>query len=98
MRNNALTVSNYDALAVVDDPAERLHKGWLESLLRDIQSAPNKGEAMRAAVAAHPGKLAFGTLKTQYYAWLRYGTAGLVDRRKMRRFSKVSAWVEGYMT
>lgn len=95
---NALTVSNYDALAVVDDPAERLHKGWLEALLRDIHAATNKGEAMRAAVAANPGKLAFGTLKTQYYAWKKYGTAGLVDRRKLRRFSKVSAWVECYMT
>ncbi len=96
--NNAWTVSDYDALAVVDDPAERLHKGWLESLLRDIDAAPKLMEAIRAAVAAHPGKLAVGTLKTQYYAWKKFGTAGLVDRRRLRRFSKVSAWVECYMT
>jgi hypothetical protein len=96
--SNLLLSKTYDALAVVDDAGERLNQGWLSAIMRDIEAAPRKVAAIQAAVARHPHKLTFGTLKTTYYLWRENGDEALIDKRKLKKFVKQVAWVECFMT
>jgi hypothetical protein len=63
---NEIATRDYDALDMVDDPQERLNIGWLASVCRDIAAAPRRVDAIKAAVAAHPTRLAYGTLKNDF--------------------------------
>jgi len=85
-------------LPLVTDLDDRARVGWIESICRDIDAAPRKVEAMRAAAEAHPAQLTFGTLKRHYYAWKKRGKAGLADQRKIKKRRRANTWAECYMT
>lgn len=95
---NALQAHSDVALPLVAHPDDRARNGWLVALCKDIHAAPRTVDAIRAAVAAHPGRLSFGTLKTQYYKWLKRGEDGLVDQRKVKRHGRLNVWAACFMT
>lgn len=98
MLEHALELHDLQALAVVDNPDQRLEIGWLNAVCIELAEAPKLMEAIKRVVKEHPGRTTVGTLKRQYYAWKSYGLAGLVDRRKLRKLNRVNPWVECYMT
>jgi len=85
-----------EALAVVDNADQLLEIGWLESVCRDIEAAPRTVEAIREIAARNPERVSFGALRRKFYAWRRFGTAGLVDRRKLKKLNGVNPWAECY--
>ncbi len=94
---HALELHNIDTLTVVDNPEQRLEIGWLHAICMELADAPKLMDAIRRVVHENPGRTSVGTLKRQYYAWKSDGLAGLVDRRKLRKLTKVNPWVECYM-
>lgn len=95
--NHALELHDFDLLAVVDNPDQRLEIGWLNAVCQDLAEAPKLMDAIRQVVKENPGRTSVGTLKRKYYAWKSDGLAGLVDRRKLKKRNKVNPWVECYM-
>lgn len=95
--NHALEIKDYNALAVIDNPEQRLEIGWLHAVCQELAEAPKLMTAIKRVVQENPGRTSVGSLKRKYYAWRKDGMAGLVDRRKLRKLNKVNPWVEAYM-
>jgi hypothetical protein len=95
---DAIALARYETLAVVNDPRERERHGWLQAVMRDVEAAPLTVPALKAAVAAQPGRISFGALKRIYYAWKREGDAALCDRRRLPQPGRENPWLEVYQT
>jgi len=95
--NQALEIHEYEKLAVVDNPGDRLSAGWLQAVCQDLADAPKLMEAIEEVIRANPDRIKKGTLKRKYYAWKKDGIAGLVDNRKLRKLNRVNPFIECYM-
>jgi len=97
--DNAIQKLETGSLDLVDCPKARMRVAWLEAACQEIHEAGRgKIAVMHRLAADNAWRVAFGTLRTNYYRWLEHGIDGLVDQRKVRKCVKANEWEQCYLT